>query len=121
MRIIESRMIEAIKSKKNYNGGNTKVITNSKDKISRVYLFDNLIAEITDKKIRITNCGYKTKTTKSRLNIILREFVGDRCIYQKNFDWYISGEPSVSGNYSCDFPAGWVEFTNKFILNTFKS
>jgi len=118
MRIIESKMIEAIKNKKNYNGGNTKVIT--KKNKSFVYLFNNLIAEITDKKVRINNCGYKTKTTKSRLNAILNEFVGDRQIYQKDFNWYISGE-ILEGYYSCDFPSGWVEFTNKFILNTFKA
>lgn len=110
-------MISAISSGKNYSGGNTKVVTNNE--ISYVYLFDNLIAEITRKKVRINNCGHETKTTKSRLNSILRVFVGDRYIYQKNFKWYITGEP-VAG-YSCDFPRGWVEFKNKFLLNTFKS
>lgn len=117
MKIIEKNMLNAISLGKNYNNGNTKVVT--KNKTSYVYLFDNLIAEITTKKVRISNCGYKTKTTKSRLNSILRVFVGDRYIYQKKFKWYITGEP-IEG-YSCDFPRGWVEFNNKFLLNTFKS
>lgn len=111
-------MIEAIKNKKAYNGGNTKVTFDNDT--SYVYLFNNLIAEITNKKVRITNCGYKTKTTKSRLNSILRVLVGDRYIYQKNFSWYITGDP-LEGQYTCDFPGGWVEFRNKFVLNSFKA
>jgi hypothetical protein len=108
MRVVEKKMLNAIVSKKNLTLDNTMVVTEGN--VSCVYLFNNLIAKITDKNVKISNCGYKTITTKSRLNCILQEFVKDARIHQKNFDWYIGNEI---------FPKGWIEFPNKFLLNSF--
>lgn len=112
MRAVEKKMINAIINQKNLSCDNTKVVS-QKDNVE-VYLFDNLICKINRDFVDITNCGYKTSTTKSRLNSILLTFVKDRFIYQKKQEWYIAG-----GEVSQNFPNGWARFPNKFILNSF--
>lgn len=113
MRAVEKKMIDAIINQKNLSCDNTGVVS-QKDNVE-VYLFDNLICKIDKDFVNITNCGYKTSTTKSRLNSILLTFVKDRYIYQKNHEWYIFADGGVSQN----FPSGWTRFPNKFMLNSF--
>lgn len=123
MRVVEKKMIDAIINQKNLSCDNTKVVS-QKDNVE-VYLFDNLICKINRDFVDITNCGYKTSTTKSRLNSILLTFVKDRFIYQKKHEWYIvstnlDGRWTIdSGKVSQNFPSGWTRFLNKFILNSF--
>ena len=93
MKAVEKKMISAIKKKKNMTQGNTKVKCEG-DNIS-VSLFGNTIFSIfstfVDGKegtvIEINDCGYRTATTKSRLNALLSEFSGGY-IYQYKYDWY---------------------------------
>ena len=42
------------------------------------------------------SCGYQTNTTKSRLNVLMNCFSPQYGIYQKNFQWYLSGENTLS-------------------------
>jgi len=60
--------------------------------IVQLLLHDNMIAEKhTNKrgeKLYITNAGWKSNTTKERLNAI--EGVN---IYQKNWQWYLNNQP----------------------------
>jgi hypothetical protein len=49
-------------------------------------------------KVYVWDGGYRTVTTKSRLNAILTHY-GQPRITQKNFDWYI-GDKSWTGGYS---------------------
>lgn len=112
MRAVEKKMINAIINQKNLSCDNTKVVS-QKDNVE-VYLFNNLICKINRDFVDITNCGYKTSTTKSRLNSILLTFVKDRFIYQKKHEWYIAG-----GELLQNFPSGWTRFLNKSMLNSF--
>ena len=117
MRKIEQGMIHAILNKKNYSCSNTKVEV-AGDVID-VFLFGHHIAEITDQTVRINNRGYTTSTTKSRLNCILRKFCEARNIYQKDFSWYISGEPIL--NNSSEYPSNvWNSFPNVVLLKSFE-
>ena len=52
-----------------------------------MYLHNSAIAVITPTDVTVCDCGYQTPTTKSRLNVILRELCGAG-IYQKNHTWY---------------------------------
>jgi len=89
MRKIERQMNNAITKGIDFKCANTEVIsyTNSSD----VYLHGHLIARIGETWIELDSCGYRTATTKSRLNAILAEHgcPGER-IFQKNFEWFIN-------------------------------
>ena len=51
----------------------------------------------------IANAGYKTNTTKSRLNVLI-QFVhgGLSGLFQKNYEWFLK-LPTTSGDIQ-DFP-----------------
>ena len=81
-------MCQAIQSNKNWKSGNTEVITN--DTVSNVYLHGNLIATVTETDMTIFDGGWKSVTTKSRLNALCVEFcITGECVYQKDFLWYV--------------------------------
>jgi hypothetical protein len=89
MRLIERKMIAAIHERKDWKCDNTRVIctqfVHSDHIIDRVsvILHGSTIAIITPTDVDVSDCGWQTPTTKSRLNAILREFCGAG-IYQKN-------------------------------------
>ena len=88
MRKIEQQMIDAIKGNKNWSSGNTQVVTNLD--LSNVYLYGNLIAQIDNNTVTIFDGGWKSKTTKSRLNVICEEFlIAGEGVFQKDFLWYV--------------------------------
>lgn len=93
MRKIESQMLLAIHNRKDWSCANTRVaityFAHGERIIDRatVYLHDSPIAEITQSKVTICDCGYQTSTTKSRINVILHELCSAG-IYQKNYKWY---------------------------------
>ena len=88
MRKIEKLMNIAIKNNTDWRMSNTEVTNN--DGVSTVYLHGNKIAEIGDAFVRIFDGGWRTNTTKSRLNAILE---GNGCdgdkVFAKNFDWFV--------------------------------
>jgi hypothetical protein len=89
MRKIESQMVAAIKSNKDFKVANTEVI--SCTHTSDVYLHGNLIARIGETWIELFDGGWQTSTTKSRLNAILSEFgMSGECVFQKNFNWFVN-------------------------------
>jgi len=53
------------------------------------YLWGTLIADVTADKITLRSRGYRSTTTKSRLNALLRLTGRNLSIYQKNFVWYV--------------------------------
>jgi len=53
------------------------------------YLWGTPIADVTADKITLRSGGYRTPTTKSRLNALLRLTGRNLSIYQKNFVWYV--------------------------------
>lgn len=92
MRKIESVIIKAI----NYE--ETSILSkrdrvvfepfNACNKASHVYLWNTRIAIILPDSIIINSGGWKTVTTKSRLNSLLREYCGV-ALYQKRREWYV--------------------------------
>jgi hypothetical protein len=112
MRKIETQMIEAIQSNKDWKSGNTQVITI--EGVSFVYLHDNQIATIDDDSMTIFDGGYQSNTTKSRLNALCDEFCMDgECVYQKNFKWYVDKFVGMAGQSKV---FNTFEFTNGFVF-----
>lgn len=91
MRKIERLMINAIRNRQDFKLANTEVVCDPENPnfAVSVYLHNSCIATFDDKHSLVfwSNCGYKTATTKSRLNAILGEFC-KAGIYQRDFQWY---------------------------------
>ena len=96
MRKLETQMNNAIKSKKNWAGSNTSVITEDDGGTigaeSHVYLHGNHIATYTHKikELQLFDGGWQSNTTKSRLNALCAEFAMGFGVFQKNWQWFIS-------------------------------
>jgi hypothetical protein len=88
MRVIERQMNQAISREIDWKKDNTEVI--NIEGVSFVYLYNNLIAMVGDTWLELFDGGYKSNTTKSRLNAILSEHGNSEYIYQKNFQWFVS-------------------------------
>ena len=91
MRKIEAQMIQAINNNaKSWKSGNTKVVTTTEG-YSHVYLHNNHIATVNDHAITLYDGGWRSNTTKSRLNAILTEHgaPSDR-VFQCDFQWFIT-------------------------------
>jgi len=88
MRKIEKQIIEAIKDNKDLKIANSEVISCSN--VSDVYLHGNLIARIGETWMELFDGGWRSATTKSRINSLLQAFgmEGER-IFSKNFEWFI--------------------------------
>tara|TARA_R100000231_G_C5192436_1_gene124718 strand:- start:40 stop:333 length:294 start_codon:yes stop_codon:yes gene_type:complete len=96
MRKVTQDAVNAFMQHKKFRRGNT-VVSVWKG-YAKLYLHNNLIAEHhLDGRIRISNAGWPTRTTKERLNAIPHV-----SIYQRNFQWYLNGE-KWNGN--------WIEVT----------
>ena len=106
MRVIEQNMMNAINNGKNWNGNNTSVEHRSfnGEMHTYVYLFGNMIADITKKELFVSHCGWANNTTKSRLNVIIGELINYQYgITQKNWTWFIitkDGAKPFNGTYT---------------------
>jgi len=109
MRVIENKMLTAIKTGKSVDLGNTRV--DVWDNVTSVYLLNNLIARFDfgyhvegDTELGVNeivgsldiNTRYKSATTKSRLNAILREFA-KTSIHQTDWVWFYSDKTYTNG------------------------
>ena len=87
MRKIERLMNNAITASKEWRLDNTEVI--NEGNVSVVKLFGNKIAEVGPTFIKLYDGGYRSVTTKSRLNAILNvhgcNFDG---VFQKKGEWF---------------------------------
>lgn len=93
MRQIEHDMVAAIRCRDTINRGNTLVTQHPETGQATVTLFDNPIAVVNYYKgtILLDDCGYRTATTKARLNALLDMFTatgGGQGIYQRAGLWY---------------------------------
>lgn len=88
MKAVEKKMLRAIKERKNLTCGNTTVRFINGNCV--VHLFGNVIASSEGDKWWLRDCGWRTPTTKSRLNALL-SFLRDSMtyIYQKKRVWYV--------------------------------
>jgi hypothetical protein len=112
MRKIERQMLQAIvDDRPHWSKDNTRVETEkSGDKVYRhtIYLHGHRIAVFypSTMNLHINNCGYKTNTTKSRLNCIIDFVFGGvgNGIFQSNWNWYL-----VRDGKQSEFPSNeWV-------------
>ena len=112
MRKIEQAMLFAINNKGNWSSSNTEVRRGRNDitdPCSNVYLHGNHIATVKDNgDVSISNAGWRTVTTKSRLNAIINEFLDGtkNGVYQKNHCWYVTDH---GRDHDFDSSA-WYEF-----------
>ena len=67
------------------HGSNTRTFFDKENKITYLFLHENLIAKKESGKLFITNAGWQSNTTKERLNAI-----NGVSIYQKNWVWYLN-------------------------------
>ena len=91
MRKVEQQMNEAILNRKDFFKGNTSVenyITETGAREAIVKLHGNHIATVGD-TLQISDAGWQTVTTKSRLNALLNEFAEGCYVFQKNFEWFL--------------------------------
>jgi hypothetical protein len=95
-------MLEAINQKKSWKLSNTEVYVGSNGDVV-VTLFGNRIATITNKMLIVSDAGWQSTTTKSRLNAILSNFNVEAYVYQKNHEWYIGNE-SWTGKHQFNLP-----------------
>ena len=72
-----------------FSSGNTTVVQNDRD--MDVFLHGNHIATLCkiSMDLRIFDGGWRSNTTKSRLNALLDEFGGGDRVIQKDFVWYL--------------------------------
>jgi hypothetical protein len=103
MRKIETLMNRAILDGQDWKLANTRVEYEHGNRISRVYLHGNKIAEVGDNFITLYDGGWRSVTTKSRISAILEKHSRGDKIYQKNYQWFIydskaqKSEPFYSG------------------------
>ncbi len=96
MRKITKKAADAFINGYNFKKDNTEVIS----QVTTVMrLHGNNIAIKENDKIKLNHCGWKTPTTKERLNGILAYVLEPRHIYQKNGVWYWKRDK--------EFKSGW--------------
>ena len=107
MRKIETQMNSAIRSRRDWQSGNTRVEITA-DNRALVYLHGNLIANVDNNDIQIFDGGgYQTVTTKSRLNAIIEEFIMPAAgVFQKNWEWFV--KLSLDNTSIIPFESGMV-------------
>ena len=88
----------AVSNKGNWSGSNTQVNYNSNTNCSSIYLHGHQIATVDHnlKAVKLSSCGYETRTTKSRLNALLQEVKYGCSIFQKNFDLFVKYNDEVA-------------------------
>ena len=101
MRKIETDMVAAIRARRNLKSGNTAVIQGP-DGRAEVRLHNNVIARLNYQSglIDLSDCGWRTATTKSRLNALLDAFTtagGGQGIYQRDYAWFWKGGEEWDG------------------------
>lgn len=92
MRKIEDQMIAAVRNRKPMRVANTSVEIEGNEVLVRLH--GHLIARFDEKAgtVALSTHGYHTATTKSRLNALVRTFIGgSAAIYQHAFSWYFNG------------------------------
>ena len=91
MRKIEAAMVNAVNNGRDWHSSNTSVDVT--DYGITIRLHGNKIAELDHEAqiLWITDAGWQTTTTKSRLNALLRCCCnGSASIHQKDFIWHLT-------------------------------
>ena len=99
MRLIERQMNEAIRNNSDFRKDNTEVVNIRGNAF--VYLHGNHIATVFADSIQLFDGGWRSNTTKSRLNALCYEFAYGCGVFQKQFEWFISSRAGT-----VDFDSG---------------
>ena len=87
-RKIEIAMNQAVQSGNDFRLANTSV--HHHEGVAVVRLHGNKIAEIGDDFMTLFDGGYRSNTTKSRLNALMEEFSAPADgVFQKAFKWFL--------------------------------
>ena len=91
MRQIEKEMNNAVRNKIAWSKGNSCTTFDNTIENCFVYLHGNHIATLCkiSMDLRIFDGGWRSNTTKSRLNALLEEFGGGDKVVQKNWAWFL--------------------------------
>lgn len=100
MRKITNEAIKAFHAGYDFKKDNTEVVCKGNER--QFYLHGCCIAKkVLGDGLYLSHCGWKTNTTKERLNGILSVYQSAR-IYQKDFQWYL-----VKNEKETPFKDGW--------------
>ena len=106
MRKIETQMNSAIRARRDWHSGNTRVEITA-DKRALVYLHGNLIANVDNNDLQIFDGGWQSVTTKSRLNAIIEDQIMPAAgVFQKNWEWFV--KLSLDNTSIVPFESGMV-------------
>lgn len=105
---IEQQIVEAIQTKQSKSFSNTVVSYDADTDTTEVRLHGNLIARIKKDLVKLSDCGWSTRTTVGRLNTILTAIdlpikvnvvngitnynLNNQCIGLNNLDIMVLGE-----------------------------
>ena len=89
MRKVEAKMNKAMRFFLPFSSGNTTVVQHRNE--MEVFLHGNHIATVCkiSMDLRLFDGGWRSNTTKSRLNALLDEFGGGDRVIRKDFTWYL--------------------------------
>jgi len=99
MRKIELDMVAAVIEKRNWRRDNTAVIWNDERTACHVNLHGNLIAILEGRELTLLDGGWRSNTTKSRLNALNHAF-GLALIYQRQGVWYTDVAPGLKQEFT---------------------
>ena len=127
MRKVEAQMVMAVRSavngnEKTWRSGNTSVRVEhdgihgtpgyQRDVVvelhgNEIARFDSGLSHQSCRGLRITDAGWQTATTKSRLNALLQCFAEGSCLYQKKGQWFAPDATDWFGSFW--LPYGWTD------------
>lgn len=97
MKKITEQVATAFRERRAMRKDNTEIEV-LQDGTTRMKLFGNTIAVMNRDGLTLCDCGWKTKTTKERMNGILKELYGGlHHIHAKRGQWFI-GDKSIEDN-----------------------
>lgn len=111
-------MLRAILEGRSWRKSNTHV--QFQNGWARVFLFDNLIAQVDTKTdtVYISTGGWRTITTKGRLNAILIHFT-DYAVTQKNYVWFIKDvRNDICTHWGYDYRSSVLKVTHDGVFTT---
>lgn len=118
MRKIEAKTLNAIDPnnsiKKDWSFGNMAVYFSSDKKVCSIHLHGNLICRLWPDEIAFYDAGWKSNTTKSRINSIAN-FFGVPGVYQHKFDWWIDKKTPWVGSVHYKLPTNQYGALGRFI------
>ena len=96
MRKIEAQMINAIRNRRDWKSGNTSVDVTDHGAIVRLHGHKIAQVDYDNNVTWITDAGWQTTTTKSRINAVLSGINKRGNVYQKDYVWHlVRGDETV--------------------------